>query len=311
MPLLCNDLLSILLVLSPNRKTSSYLLPMFTIKSAQDLYLTYTLTDGTQSVQVVPERGGIVTSWSIGGNELFYLDRERFTDPQLSVRGGIPILFPICGNLPDDAYTVAGRQYKLKQHGFARDLPWQVVAQSATEQGASLTVALVSTPETLAVYPFEFRVELEYVLTNQQLEIRQRVTNQGSQIMPFSIGYHPYFAATDKPGLKIDIPSTECFLKTGESQPYHGSFDFGGGEIDLAFSNLSRSAASVTSANGQQITTSWDYPHGHVVFWTVPDKDFYCLEPWTGLRNAINTGKDLITVASGETWNHAITLTIS
>jgi galactose mutarotase-like enzyme len=284
---------------------------MFTIKSAQDLYLTYTLANGNQSLQVVPERGGIVTSWSIAGSELFYLDHERFTDPQLSVRGGIPVLFPICGNLPDDAYAVAGKQYKLKQHGFARDLPWQVVAQSATEQAASLTVALVSTPETLAVYPFEFRVELEYVLTANQLEIRQRVTNHtAGQVMPFSIGYHPYFAANNKPGLKIDIPSSQYFLKTGEAQPYAGSFDFASGEIDVAFSNLQRPDASITTADGQKITTSWDYPNGHVVFWTVPDKDFYCLEPWTGLRNAINTGKDLISVASGETWNHKVTLTV-
>jgi galactose mutarotase-like enzyme len=284
---------------------------MFTIKSAQDLYLTYTLANGTQSLQVVPERGGIVTSWSIAGNELFYLDHERFTDPQLSVRGGIPVLFPICGNLPDDTYSVGGQQYQLKQHGFARDLPWQLVAQEASEQSASLTVALVSTPATLAVYPFDFRVELEYVLTANQLEIRQRVTNNTpGQVMPFSIGYHPYFAAAHKPGLKIDIPSAQYFQKTGEAHPYSGSFDFTGDEIDVAFSDLQRPAASVATAD-TVITTSWDYPHGHVIFWAVPGKDFYCLEPWTGLRNAMNTGKDLIQIASGETWNHTVTLKVA
>jgi galactose mutarotase-like enzyme len=285
---------------------------MFTIKTAQDLYLTYTLANDTQShsLQVVPERGGIVTSWSIAGQELFYLDKERFTDPQLSVRGGIPVLFPICGNLPADTFSAGEQQYKLKQHGFARDLPWQMVAQEATADRASLTVALASTPETLAVYPYEFLVELEYIFTGNQLEILQRVTNQAANgMMPFSIGYHPYFATTDKPGLKIDIPSTHYQEKTGEPQPFSGSFDFSGGEIDVALSNLSRPSASVTEANGDKITTSWNYANGHVIFWAVPGKDFYCLEPWTGLRNAMNTGKDLIKLAPGETWRHSVTMT--
>ncbi len=283
---------------------------MFTIKSAQDLYLTYTLTNDQNShqLQVVPERGGIVTSWLVDGKELFYLDKERFTDPQLSVRGGIPVLFPICGNLPDDAFTAGDQSYKLKQHGFARDLPWEVVRQGTTADQASLTVALTSTADTLAVYPFEFLVELKYIFSGDQLEIAQRVTNQGSGMMPFSIGYHPYFAAADKPGLKVDIPSTHFQEKTGEPQPFSGSFDFGGGEIDVALSNLSRPNASVTEANGDKLTTSWNYSNGHVVFWAVPGKDFYCLEPWTSLRNAMNTGKDLINLAPGETWQHSVTL---
>jgi galactose mutarotase-like enzyme len=284
---------------------------MFTIKSAQDLYLTYTLANDSQSqqLQVVPERGGIVTSWIVDGKELFYLDKERFTDPQLSVRGGIPVLFPICGNLPEDTFTVEDRSYKLKQHGFARDLPWELVSQGTTADQASITVALTHTADTLAVYPFEFLVQLKYIFTGDQLEILQRVTNQGSKgLMPFSIGYHPYFATTDKPGLKVDIPSTHFQEKTGEPQSFSGSFDFGGGEIDVALSNLSRPNASVTEANGDKLTTSWNYSNGHVVFWAVPGKDFYCLEPWTGLRNAMNTGKDLIKLAPGETWQHSVTL---
>jgi galactose mutarotase-like enzyme len=57
---------------------------------------------------------------------MLYLDVERFANPELSIRGGVPILFPICGNLPDNCYTYNGQQYTLKQHGFGRYLPWEV-----------------------------------------------------------------------------------------------------------------------------------------------------------------------------------------
>jgi len=46
-------------------------------------------------------------------------------DKTKSIRGGIPILFPICGNL-NVSSSVFGKDYlQLTQHGFARDLQWQ------------------------------------------------------------------------------------------------------------------------------------------------------------------------------------------
>lgn len=129
---------------------------MFSIAIQQQKYKTYILSDeiaGSQ-LEVVPERGGMITRWRFQGQELLYLDTERFAHPDLSVRGGIPILFPICGNLPENTYTYNGQTYTLKQHGFARDLPWQVTEQ-VTHEKASLTLVLNSNEQTRAVYPFE------------------------------------------------------------------------------------------------------------------------------------------------------------
>jgi galactose mutarotase-like enzyme len=93
----------------------------FTITQNQNQYLTYCLKDERSFdayLEVVPARGGIITRWQICGEDILYLDRERFKDPNLSVRGGVPILFPICGNLPDNTYQHQGRNYTLKQHGI-------------------------------------------------------------------------------------------------------------------------------------------------------------------------------------------------
>ena len=88
----------------------------FTITQNQNQYLTYCLKDEEADayLEVVPARGGIITRWQICGEDILYLDRERFKDPNLSVRGGVPILFPICGNLPDNSYQHQGRNYSLK-----------------------------------------------------------------------------------------------------------------------------------------------------------------------------------------------------
>ncbi|MGQ9871484.1 aldose epimerase family protein [Leptodesmis sp.] len=139
----------------------------------------------------MPERGGIITRWQVQGQDILYLDAARFADPTLTVRGGVPILFPICGNLPDNQYHWQGQTYHLKQHGFARDLPWTVVDQS-TEQQASLTLELVSTEQTRSLYPFDFQLLFTYCLQGDRLTLHQRYTNCSAAPMPFSAGFHPY-----------------------------------------------------------------------------------------------------------------------
>ncbi|MEL6936105.1 MAG: aldose epimerase [Cyanobacteria bacterium J06633_23] len=282
---------------------------MSTITTENQQYLTYILTDGDSQVAVVPERGGIVVSWQVNGSEVFYLDAERFKDPSLSVRGGIPLLFPICGNLVDDTYTLKGETYKLKQHGFGRTLPWEVTKQS-TDDGASLTITLKSNDETRAGYPFDFQLDYIYTLKGNTLEQRFRHTNLSDQPMPFSTGTHPYFAVADKSQLSFDLPSSEYKVKGApEVFAFNGQFNFDQEEIDFAFINLTGQTATVKDGDST-MTISYDENYSTLVFWTVKGKDFYCLEPWSGPRNAMNTGDALMTVAPQETVETVISMTV-
>ena len=274
----------------------------FSISVNQNQYVTYTLSDESASsrLEVVPERGGIDTRWSIQGQELFYLDQERFTHPELSVRGGNPILFPICGNLPDDVYAYDGKSYSLKQHGFARNLPWEVVEQS-TESSSKLTISLKSNDETLAVYPFEFQVKFVYELEGKTLKIHQEYINQSDKVMPLSFGFHPYFLVPDKEKLSLDIPASTYQAKDStEVVSYKGSFDFNEDEIDVALKPLNGSSASITdSSRSLKINLKWSEDFSTIVFWTVKGKDFVCLEPWSAPRNALNTAENLTELQPG------------
>jgi len=271
-------------------------------------YTTYILTDpiAQTRLEVVPERGGIITRWQVHGQDLLYLDGDRFADPSLSVRGGIPILFPICGNLPNNTYTHQGKNYTLKQHGFARDLPWTVSDSSPSD---GITITLTSNNQTYAVYPFDFELTFTYRLQGNALLIQQRYVNRSPEPMPFSTGLHPYFAVSDaaseKNQLQFDIPATQVTNQIDQIQhPFSGQFDFGQTEIDAAFRPVARQEASVTHS-GHRLTLSYDAIYATLVFWTIKGKDYYCLEPWSAPRNAMNTGEDLTLLqpgATAETW---------
>ncbi len=296
---------------------------MFTISQEQRQYLTYILTDeaAKTQIEVVPERGGIITRWRRTNQEILYLDEARYADPTKTIRGGIPILFPICGNLPDDTYTYQQQEYKLVQHGFARNLPWDVIATS-TNDCASITISLKSNESTLAVYPFAFEMVFTYQLRGNNLKILQAYTNNSDSQMPFSAGFHPYFAVDDKQKLEIEIPGTEYFSNVTKTKvAFSGSFDFELDEIDAAFTNISKNSTSfrdrgapafadhgsASFANrGKKITIEYSDFFSTLVFWTVKGKDFICLEPWSAPRNALNTGEKLTYIEPGTTYNSGL-----
>ncbi|NJL84562.1 MAG: aldose epimerase [Chloroflexaceae bacterium] len=286
---------------------------MYNIATEDLQYKTYLLTDESSrsQVTVVPEKGGIVTTWRWQNRDIFYLDTERFKDPQLSVRGGIPLLFPICGNLVNDSYTYDGQTYQLKQHGFARNFPWEVSDQS-TENGASLTVSLKSNPVTREVYPFEFELNFIYTLKGNTLETRYRHSNLSDKPMAFATGIHPYFYVADKSKLTCDIPSTQYQAKGDPTvQSFAGKFDFEQDEIDIAFQNLSRNFATISDLDRQlKLTVNYDENYSTLVFWTVKGKDFYCLEPWSSPRNALNTGEKLLVAEPGATVETVISMLV-
>lgn len=285
---------------------------MYTITQNQGQYLTYTLADTTEQsvVTVIPERGGIVTEWQWQGKEIFYLDKERLLDTALTVRGGIPILFPLCGGLPDQSYTSGGKVYQIPQHGFARNLPW-TVASSSTDNAAALTVTLESNVQTRLVYPFDFQLEFTYSLRGGNLAIASKITNQSDVTMPFSLGFHPYFAAPDKTELEFQIPSSAYEdHQNNLTFSFQGEFDLSAPEIDVIFRQLQSNTAVVKDpTQGLQMTVEMDDPsstfgknfYRHLVFWTVKDKNFYCLEPWSAARNALNTETNLTSLEPGAT----------
>jgi galactose mutarotase-like enzyme len=285
---------------------------VFAIALKQKQYKTYVLSDETanSSLEVVPERGGIATSWLVEGKEIFYLDAERFANPDLTVRGGVPILFPICGNLPDNTYTHKGVQRTLKQHGFARDLPW-VPAKEVTEGCAALTLFLNSNDRTLAVYPFDFQLAFTYQIKGNSLEIIQRYTNLSAEPMPFSSGLHPYFLAPDKTDLRFEIPGMQYRDQITHKKGYFtGVFDTTLDEIDVSFDELTGLAATVTDATRSlRLTLSYNSSYAKLVFWTLKGKDFYCLEPWTAPRNALNTGAHLMYLPPGASCEMLVRMT--
>ena len=104
-----------------------------------------------------------------------------------------PVLFPIVGSVWEKRYRIAGKEYEMGQHGFARDMDFTLVSQSEDE----VRYRLESTEETLAKYPYPFVLEIAYKLHDNKLDVIWDVTNPSSEPIYFQIGAHPAFNYPD------------------------------------------------------------------------------------------------------------------
>jgi galactose mutarotase-like enzyme len=259
-----------------------------------------TLTDDQtdSSVVIAPHRGAIVTSFCVKACELLYLDAATFDDSTKNVRGGIPVLFPSPGKLDDDKFRSNGREGALKQHGFARTLPWTVASEPTP---STATLSLESSEATLTQYPWRFRTELEFVLQARRLRITTRVQNTDDAPMPFGVGFHPYFHVIDKAQARIDTDASLAFNNVTKKTNLFSGFDLTEPEVDLHLLDHRSPSATLHLSDGSTIDVRASPEFALWVVWTLAGKDFVCLEPWTSPANALNNGDRLLTVAPGQT----------
>jgi len=269
-------------------------------------------------LRLVPERGGLVTGWRCGGREILYLDTERFADPASSVRGGIPVLFPICGNLPGNTLPLPQGNFEMSQHGFARDLPWSLAPleeplEALREEtggagragGTGVRMELGDTPATRNHFPFPFSLVLEMRLETSALAISVRLTHAGEPGsgpgLPFSFGLHPYFAVSDPATVRLEgLPASCLDHHTMKPAATADQLERLGRGVDF-LCGPTGAVRLVDPQAGAALTMETWPPLDLVVVWTEPPRPMLCLEPWTGPRGALVSGERRLEVAPGST----------
>jgi len=126
--------------------------------------------------------GGQVTSWVDGTNrELLYLSRLARAGGAVSIRGGIPVVFPQFAN-----------EGPLPKHGLLRTRTWK----ATHVERSSATLEIGDDAETRALWPHPFAVRLAVTLTDT-LTLCLTVLNTGASAFSFTGALHTYFAVND------------------------------------------------------------------------------------------------------------------
>lgn len=243
----------------------------------------------------IAKLGAEIRSIKLDGNDILWNGDENFWS------GTAPVLFPICGGLRDDKYTIGGKEYTMFKHGFARDSVFEL-----EEQGCNFaTLILRSNEETLKQYPWEFEFRVTFSLRGADVDVFYSVKNLTDKKMYFSVGAHEAYAcpegvedydiifpqketlnACDLDGNLIAHSTTPIIKETHTLPLYDKYFD-----IDaLVFKDVkSRSATLRNRKTGRAVTV--DFPgFDYLLLWKKPLAGYICIEPWCGIPAMTDDG---------------------
>jgi galactose mutarotase-like enzyme len=277
-------------------------------------FAVYTISsaDGRTRASFVPEKGGVGSSivMPYNGRErelLFLHDNFWQRNNVYDLSGGWPFLFPICARLERmgkaGSYLHDGKIYQMPIHGFAPYLSWKVLQNNASD---TLMLELTDSAQTLAMYPFKFKVQLTYKVNNCKLTCEQIYTNIGDKPMPYYAGFHPYFltppATNGKAEVVLNYKPLRCLRYNSRLTDIVGEKALFAIPTSVANPEINEQLTEVPVNNIINLT----YPDGFNLFmqttnegvdnlfrylqlYTIANKPFICVEPWMAFPNALNT----------------------
>jgi galactose mutarotase-like enzyme len=283
---------------------------------------------------MIPAEGACVFSWLVAGpsGQAVELIFPGDLDKALELRRkkilfGFPFLFPFANrvfrNGKEGSYVWEDKPYAMPIHGFSNSATWSVVSVQGGAQAAGAVLALESSAQTNAMYPWSFRVELNYQLQRHQLTITQSIKNRDAKAMPLSPGWHPYFrvplaSGGSKGACILRVPGrtelgfdAQTYQMSGESKPFHEqettlATHGGTGKYITDLSEPRVSLHDPAARMGVEMDLcapdgklAWPY----ILTWTLPDDaPFFCIEPYEGVTDAVHSGTGLRVLPPGKSY---------
>ena len=219
-----------------------------------------------------------------------------------------PLLFPIIGTLAGGEYRLGSKRFALSRHGFARGKPFEVIRQTP----AAAVFRLVADASTLAVYPFQFELDVEFTARGATLDVSATVRNTDAKTLFASLGFHPGFRwplpfGESRDAHFIEFERNEPApvrridrdgLLTADAHPTPVvrrrltlTDDLFRDDV-LIFDQLASRSVRYGGDLGPQIEVS--FPDAtYLGVWTKPGAKLICIEPWQGVTDPAGFTGDL------------------
>lgn len=215
-----------------------------------------------------------------------------------------PVLFPIVGTLKNNLFHYRQSEYHLSRHGFAREMEFRLIEKMEN----SATFSLISTVKTKKVYPFDFELQICYLLEGNKLNIDYKIINKNDFMMPFSIGAHPAFALP-KPfeSYALEFENKEILtsyeLKNDLLSDNFSTIEMTDNQVPLTYSLFEKDALIFKKLQSKSITILEnqnpllrvqfdDFPN--LGIWTKSNAPFLCIEPWLGYSDTVHSSGNIL-----------------
>lgn len=263
--------------------------------------MEYSLKNSFLEIKVSDKGGELTSIKNSSGIEYLWFGNSEFWGRQA------PVLFPIVGKVSENNYTHQGKEYTLSQHGFARDMVFELCDRDSS----FLSFKLSSNKLSKSKYPFDFEFFITYILKDREVFVEYTVINKDKEPMYFKLGAHPGFNLPifqdKREDYYLEFEKEEsCQLLSLTSEGYFTkeSRVFKGSRVDisvdtfvndaLVFAEIASKEIFLSSKNQGKILGLKLNNFPFLGIWSLPSgAPFVCLEPWFGHGDFIDDSREL------------------
>lgn len=262
-----------------------------------------TLSHGAFRLDLAPELGGVVTAFSSTHEESERHWMRPASLQDLKREGAIHAscypLVPFSNRIAHGRFNFEGRDVALPPdpllpphaiHGHG----WRAAWDTTERNEASILLKYRHGPGN---WPWDYEATQRFALEDSGLRIEMTLSNLSDTTMPAGVGLHPYFPKGDGVQVKAKVSKAhlgdETLLPVAKSKE-HGAIAplaAGGplpGGLDLCFEGWDGVAEIRWPDEGRGLRISAEGPLRHLVVFTPPDSDYFCVEPVSHCVNAVN-----------------------
>jgi aldose 1-epimerase len=211
------------------------------------------------------------------------------------------VLFPFANRVNKGEYDFEGRHYKLNCneperdnaiHGLVFDKVFSVdeITESKSFAEVSLSYTETNPPEG---FPFAYKVELIYKLKKNNLDLKVKVHNIGSQNFPFNLGWHPYFCVDDFDNSFLSFQShkqvifNENLISLGTAETLiPDPYSLKDKKLDDCFVLYDKNVELFTS--NYRVSISGKPKSDYLQIYAPPHEKRLAVEPMTGISDSFN-----------------------
>jgi aldose 1-epimerase len=263
-----------------------------------------------------PEIGGAIGRFTWRGIDLLRPMSDAAITAKNSEAAACFPLFPFSNRIRNGHFRFDGRDIYLPrntsgphvEHGHGWQRPWVVTEQDV----AGATVAFTHDPKKDGTWPFPYRAEMRFTLSDAGLAVTLSAENLGDRAMPFGCGLHPYFPRTPRSRLAAAVGGfweTDDEVMPTRHVGVPENFDLNHGiamgdvVLDNVFTGFAGVAQIVWPETNVGLTLSADPALAQLVLYVPPRATqaseeaagippYFCAEPVSNITDAFNlTGK--------------------
>lgn len=230
-----------------------------------------------------------------------------------------PILFPIVGQLKNGKTIIEGNEFKMGQHGFARDMEFELLEKNDNMH----KYVLKSNDKTKEFYPYNFELYVTYLVENNTIKTKYEVINTDNKEIIFGLGGHPAYKCDYKnEEYEIIFNDKECEIEFLKLE--NGLISDKKGKNIMIENNIkilndtfiddaiimknvkSKSVVLLNCKTGEKNLEFHFEGFKYLALWSKPNAPFICIEPWLNTSDYVtsnkefNQKKDIIRLPIGE-----------